>query len=170
MEEVIANMNEEVRRVYTMNWIIPSIKNQIEEQAVKNVQRVWKSQIIGHFTITEDTDGCGYWEQHYGYDRYKNIYQASLCKDEPKIVYKKLIGTKFYELIYNDETEYLSPQPNNISVIFNTAVIDYYEDDDLIMDLWVPFNEVPVQVETDLSDIQQFRLECINLARQYNII
>lgn len=175
----------EVKQIYALNWVIPSIKSRIEDQAVRNIQRLWKSQIIGHFTRTEYTDGFRslsgglYLTQHFAYDRYKNIYRAILSNDRLSIIYQKIPDT-FESLINDDPFLDLNSHPNFVSFTFNTIVIrsaEMYEEVDDERDGWyldfcLPFDELPVEAVYDSPDysLDNFRLECLRLARIYKII
>jgi hypothetical protein len=179
MTEVIPN---KVKQIYAWNWVIPSIKTRIaQEKAVRNIQKLWKSQIVGHFTRTEYTDGVGYHIEQFAYDRYKNIYRAILSDDRLSITYQKIPDT-FDSLIYDDDIpEWLQDgHPNWVRFRFNTIIIRSshnideevgVERDNWYLDFWLPFDELPVEAILEPGySLEHFRLECMRLARIYNII
>jgi hypothetical protein len=174
----------QVKQIYALNWVIPSIKSRIEDQAARNIQKLWKSQIVGHFTRTEYSDGVGYDIEQFAYDRYKNIYRAILSDDRLSITYQKIPDT-FESLIYDDDVpEWLHDgDPNWVRFRFNTIVIrsshniddiDEEVDDERdvwYLDFWLPFDELPVEAVYEQGySLDRFRLECLRLARIYKII
>jgi hypothetical protein len=145
MTQVIANMDEEVRRVYTMNWIIPSIKKRVFAKKIQN----WYSNYVieGYFskTIWRDWDDAAWETKCYAYDKAGRIYNAVIIPSEDTELMLRVSGKSielndiiqergfgydgravYYKIGIKEQLEVIIPNVDEISMedIRNTKFYD----------------------------------------------
>jgi hypothetical protein len=156
----------EVKSIYVSHWVIPTIEAMMKNHAASTIQHCWKSEIVGHFMLEEYTDGFGHFIRYFGYDRYKNIYEAYITQDKLSIKYTKF--EESFESLLDDDDVPDCGHPNWVCIVFDMVPIRYSGQDEDVYVHFVPFAQDEVFSWDGYT--QQFRLACLEKAYNYKII